>query len=197
MFGKIKGVLIVAVIGWLGYSFLMDSNEQSADLGAVLDRSVLALEKYDEHLTKNNITEAGPKQMDELTGFMGQVMNTQPFYDKPLGVDLGEDAKFTGWADENGNGIREEGEGDVFTVEVDSEKKRLIATDTAGNASDTGFSGTGFLAGALIGSLLARQARAGIQPGSFNNRKTTPRSAYKSPASARSRARSGGLGKGK
>jgi len=197
MFGKIKGVLLVAVVGWLGYSFFMDSGEQSADLGTVLDRSVLALEKYDEHLTKNNVKEAGQEHMDQLTGFMGQVMNTQPFYDKPIGVDLGEDAKFTGWADENGNGVREEGEGDVFTVEIDSEKSRLIATDTSGNSSDMGFSGTGFLAGALIGSLLARQSRAGIKPGAFNNRKTTPRSSYKPPSSARSRARSGGLGKGK
>lgn len=199
MFGNLKTIIIVAAVAFVGYSFFAgSSSEQSADLGQVLDRSVFALEKYDEHLTKNKIEEPGPKEMEQLTGFMGQLMNSNPpFYDKPIGVDLKEDASFTGFADENGNGIHDEGEGKVFTVEIDSEKSRLIATDTSGNASDVGFSGTGFLAGALIGSLLARQSRAGIRPGAFNGRQTTPRSAYKSPTTARSRARSGGLGKGK
>lgn len=200
MFGKLKGIIFIAAIAFVGYSFLGGGagGEQSADLGQVLDRSVFALEKYDDHLTKNKIAEPGPEQMDQLTGFMGQLMNSEPaFYDKPIGVALQEDASFVGYADTNGNGAQDEGEGKVFTVEIDSEKSRLIATDTSGNASDTGFSGTGFLAGALIGSLLSRQLRGGVQPGSFNNRKTTPRSSYKSPASARSRSRSGGLGKGK
>ena len=108
-----------------------------------------------------------------------------------------KDATFLGFVDANGNKVQDDGEGKLFTVEIDSENKRLIATDMAGNGSHLGFSGAGFLAGALIGSLLSRQRNAGVRPGAFNNRTTTARSDYKAPASARSRSRSGGLGRGK
>lgn len=198
--GNLKTIIIVAVLGFVGYSYFFGSSSgpQSADLGQVLDRTVFALDKYSDHLTKEKITEPTEKNMGELTGFMSQVMNSEPrFYDETLGVQLKEDATFQAYADANANGTRDSDEEEVFKVEIDSEKSRLIATDTSGNASDMGFSGTGFLAGALIGSLLARQLRGGVSKGSFANRKTTPRSSYKSPASARSKSRSGGLGKGK
>ncbi len=198
--GNIKTLIIVGVLAFVGYNYFLGgpSGPQSADLGQVLDRTVFALDKYDSYLKENDVKETGPKQFDQLTGFMGNVMNQEPrFYDGNLGVVLREDATFEGFTDSNGNRIKDGDEGEVFTVEIDSEKKRLIATDTSGNASDIGFSGTGFLAGALIGGLLARQLGGGVKPGSFNDRKTTPRNSYKAPASARSRSRSGGLGKGK
>ncbi|MGC1442479.1 MAG: hypothetical protein WA888_17910 [Burkholderiaceae bacterium] len=199
--GNLKTIIIVAVLAFVGYNYFIggDSNRpESADLGQVLDRTVFALEKYDTHLKENKVTEAGDAQFKELTGFMGNVMNQEPrFHEAPIGVQLRNDATFEGFADRNGNKVKDSDEAEVFTVEIDSEKKRLIATDTAGGASDVGFSGGGFLAGALIGGLLARQLAGGVKPGAFNDRKTTPRNAYKSPASARTRARSGGLGKGK
>ncbi|MEZ5511945.1 MAG: hypothetical protein R3F47_18980 [Gammaproteobacteria bacterium] len=42
-------------------------------------------------------------------------------------------------------------------MEIDTERSRLIATDTSGTATDMRFSGMGFLAGAIIGNLLGRQ----------------------------------------
>lgn len=198
--GNLKTIIIVGVLAFIGYNFFMggSSTSQSADLGQVLDRTVFALDKYDAYLKENDVKEAGEKQFDQLTGFMGNVMNQEPrFYDENIGVSLRKDATFEGYTDSNGNRVKDADESEVFTVEIDSENKRLIATDTSGNASDVGFSGTGFLAGALIGGLLARQLGGGVKPGSFNDRKTTPRNSYKAPASARSRARSGGLGKGK
>ena len=93
--------------------------------------------------------------------------------------------------------VQDDGEGKVFTVEIDHERKMLIATDVSGNGTHMGFSGSGFLAGALIGHMLSRQRAAGVGPNAFNNRKTVDRSNYRAPSSARSRSRSGGLGRGK
>lgn len=177
--------------------------EQSADLGQVLDRTKLAMERYQDLMKQQNVNTADEKQLNQFTGFMRQVMNAEPkFYDQPVGVDLLKDAKFSGYADKNANAVQDPGEEQIFTVEIDSENNRLIASDSDGTGTSLGFSGTGFIAGALIGSLLARQSAAGIRPGSFNNRQVTPRSRYAAPASsrsssARSSARSGGLSGGK
>lgn len=195
---NIQIVVVIAVVGFLAYSFLGSGGTQSADLGQVLDRTVFAMEQYDGYLKENNVSEVGDEEMNTLAAFMTEVMNTDPkFYDKTLGVELTNDATFLGYADTNNNKVKDDGEDKVFTVEVDSANKRLIATDVSGNGAHYGFSGSGFLAGALIGSLLSRQSAAGVRPGAFDDRKTTARSSYRAPSSARSRASSGGLGRGK
>ena len=145
-------------------------------------------------MDENGYTEVTGDNMEEFRGLLAGVMNADPrFYDKRLGMDIQDNATFLGYADENANGIQDSGEGDVFTVEIDEANKRLIATDIAGNSSGLRFSGSGFLAGALIGSLINRQRAAGISASSFNNRSVTPRSSYRAPSSARS----GGLRAGK
>lgn len=196
---NIGTLIVVAVVGYVAWTmFSGPSGPQSADLGQVLDRTVFAIEKYDEYLKKENVTEVNDKEMDVLTGFMGDVMNADPrFYDTALGVSLMKDTTFLGFDDKNGNKVQDSGEEKVFTVEIDHENKRLIATDVSGNGSHLGFSGAGFLAGALMGHLLTRQRSAGVGKGAFNNRKTVDRASYKAPSSARSRSRSGGLGRGK
>ncbi|NSX56187.1 hypothetical protein [Parasulfitobacter algicola] len=198
--GNIKGIIGLGVVALVGYFFIFgDKSEQSADLGQVLDRTEFVVVNYHNYLEKNNITgELPAENMTEFTEYFASILNADPrFYDQPLGLSMKEDASFLAFADKNVNNVQDDGEGDVFTVEIDSENNRLIATDVAGNSSDLRFSGTGFLAGALIGSMLSRQRAAGVTPGSFNDRKTTPRSSYKAPSSARSRARSGGVGTGK
>ncbi|WP_425073011.1 hypothetical protein [Sagittula sp. S175] len=195
MFDKIKLVGIIAVIGFVAYGAIFgDSGEQTADLGEVLDRTEFALVNYDGYLTENNVTEVTEENIAQFTGYLTEIYNSEPrFYDQALGLEIQTDAKFLGYADANANGVRDTGEGDVFTVEIDEENRRLIATDMAGHSSGLRFSGTGFLAGAFIGSMLARQRNAGITAASFNNRNPTPRSSYKAPSSARS----GGLRAGK
>ena len=87
----------------------------------------------------------------------------------------------------------------LFTVELDGQNKRMIASDDAGRGTYQGFSGSGFLTGILIGSMLGRQRAAGIQPGSFSNRRLASPASYTQGrrTRARSRARSGGLRFGK
>lgn len=195
MFGKLKLVIGLAVVGFIGYSiFLAPESEQTADLGQVLDRTEFALNSYQNYLSENGVTEAGDEQVAEFAGYMADVYNADPrFYNKTLGLEIQADAKFLGFADTNENGTKDSGESDIFTVEIDEENNRLIATDMAGNSSGLRFSGAGFLAGALIGNLLSRQRGAGITKSSFNNRTVTPRSSYTAPRSARS----GGLRAGK
>lgn len=195
MFGKLKTLVIIGVLGFVAYSVLLSpKSEQTADLGQVLDRTEFAIIQYQEYLNANSIAEASDEQVDEFTGFLTQVLNSEPrFYDKPLGLEILSDAKFSGFADPNANGARDSDEGEIFTIEIDEANKRLIATDTTGQSAGLRFSGAGFLAGALLGNLISRQRSAGISASSFDNRSVTPRNNYAAPRSARS----GGLRAGK
>ncbi len=188
MLQNIKLIGAIAVVGFIGYSVVSGSaGEQTADLGQVLDRTEYVLTEYQGYLGENGITEVSDQQMAEFTEFYTVVLNSEPrFYDKTLGLEVMQDATFLGFADENANGVQDSDEGKVFTVEIDEANRRLIATDVAGNSSGLRFSGTGFLAGALIGNLISRQRGAGVTAASFNNRNPTPRSSYRAPSSARS-----------
>ncbi len=195
MFGNLKAIVIIGVLGFFAYTiFLSPKSEQTADLGQVLDRTEFAINQYQQYLEANSIAEASDEQVDEFTLFLAQVLNTDPrFYDKPLGLEIQSNAKFSGFADPNANGVRDTDEGEVFTIEIDEANNRLIATDTTGQSAGLRFSGAGFLAGALLGNLISRQRSAGITASSFNNRSVTPRTSYSAPRSARS----GGLRAGK
>ncbi|MFT6451525.1 MAG: hypothetical protein ACJA06_001009 [Halocynthiibacter sp.] len=195
MFGKFKGIAIIGVIGFIAYGALFGAkSEPQADLGAILDRTEYALNTYQTHLSSNEVAEVTDANMEEFSGFLTQVLNTDPpVYSKPLGMNVQSDATFLGFADANEDGIQDAGEGKVFTVEIDEANGRLIATDIAGNSSGLRFSGSGILTGMLLGNMIGRQRGAGVSAASFNNRTVTPRSSYRSPT----RARTGGPRSGK
>lgn len=187
---------IYALIGVaaLGYFYFMDEKPKT-DLSQVLNRSVIAMERYDKYLKDNKVEKATDQHLEQLNGFLQKVMNADPkFHEGLIATSLGKDAKFAGVDDGNKNGQVDQDEKKLFTLEIDSANNRIIATDESGAGTYRGFSGTGFLAGALIGAMLGRQRAAGIQPGSFNNRKLSSPTAYRQ---ARARARSGGLRGGK
>ncbi|KIT15139.1 hypothetical protein [Jannaschia aquimarina] len=188
MFQQLKLIAFLAIGGFVAYSvFLAPQDEQTADLGQVLDRTEFVLANYQGYLGEQGITEVTDERMAEFTAFYTEVLNADPrFYGKTLGLDVQPDASFLGFADDNANGVQDSGEGKVFTVEIDEENNRLIATDAVGNASGLRFSGTGFLAGVLLGNLINRQRSAGVTKSSFSNRNVTPRSNYRAPSSARS-----------
>ena len=186
------GLIGLAVVAYLGYTSLQGSKPASADLGNVLDRTDYALTNYEVSNAEGDVDEA---EMEMFTSYLTDVMNAQPaFYADPIGMNLGADAMFTGYKDANVNGVQDSGEDNIFTVEVDVENERLIATDVSGNSVHHRYSGTGLVTGLLIGRLLSRQSAAGIRRGSFNNRRTTSRTSY---SNARSRSRSGGSRSGK
>jgi hypothetical protein len=188
----IYGVIGLAVIGFL----VSDGGKKpNVDLTQVLDRSVVAMDKYDRFLKQNKIEKATDEHLNTLNEIFQEELNKAPVLHSGLiATRFGKDAKFTGVDDANANKVADADETPLFTVELDAANKRLIATDTNGTGTQRGFSGMGFIAGAMIGSMLGRQRSAGIAPGSFSNRKVASPAAYNQ---ARSRARSGGLRGGK
>lgn len=192
------GLIGLGVAGFLGYQAINSgSNPQTADLGQVLDRTEFALETYEEHAkSSSDSTGISDAQVEEFGGFLTEVMNTEPrFYDDQIGMKVQQDALFLGFKDSNANGIQDSGEKKIFSVEIDAENERLIATDESGASVGHRFSGSGILTGLFIGSMLSRQRSAGIRPGSFNNRSVTSRANYK--PSAKTRTRTGGSRSGK
>lgn len=207
----LKNLLLISAISLTALS-ACSSKVESPDLGQVLDRTVYAMEYYTDQnapeaadtLTDEKAVDATEEvNLDEFTNIMMQVMNASPnFYSKFLGVALEEDASFTGFDDKNYDNVKDSGEEAIFTVEIDAENSRLIATDIiSGEATTIRASGTGFIAGALVGRLLGRQRAAGVKPSSFASRTVSQRSAYdskrKSTTSARSRTKTGSSRAGK
>jgi len=179
---------LVAILG-LGAAFYMTRQApvKSVDLGMVLDRTEFALVNYKGYSKieiDENATEATPEQMEEFITFYRMMLN----------------------ADRNFDNLKNADEKSIFKVEVDIEKKRLIATGMEGDSTDMRYSGPSFVTGMLLGRVLGRQRTAGISSKTFANRSVTPRSSYKHASaakaktktrSARSSSRSGGVRTGK
>ena len=192
----IKNIIItVVVLAGLGAFFGKGSSAQTADLGQALDRTERALISYNEKLERDGIEKMTPKEVGELNAYIRREMNApKEFYGTKVGVAMTEAASFIGYSDKNANNVYEKGEPQLFLIEIDNENQRLIATDMSGNSTHARSGGFG---GFLFLSLGNRQRAAGVAPGSFNNRNSTPRSSYKAPSSARTRVRSGGIAGGK
>lgn len=177
------------------------STPKGPDLGSVLDRTVMALEFAEAEFEKPEAPTEADMKVKEFTGLMHQAMNLDPrFYGKPVGVKLREDAAFVGFADANGNNVMDAGDKDIFTVELDSERNRIIATDIASGEGTFRVSGTGLLVGYMAGRLLGRQRGAGVKPSSFAGRNVKSTADYRKtrPApKARSSTRSGSARAGK
>lgn len=195
-FRNVAVVGVILVVLWM--MFAGPSSPQTADLGVVLDRTEFAMSQYEDFVQEKGVETLSDDHMGEFTEFLAVVLNTEPrFYEKTIGVELQPDASILGFNDDNANLLKDEGEARLFTLEIDGENARLIATDESGRGTHSGFSGSGLLTGMLLGSMMSRQSAAGVRPGAFNNRATTSRTAYKAPSSARSRSRSGGFSVGK
>lgn len=193
---KLKVVLAAGLAGVL-LSGCFGGSEPGPNLQAVMARTNAAFQAFENHLQKNNIQKATDQHMGQFNVFLQRTMNLKPeLYKTAIATKLSKDATFEGFSDANANGQVDQGEKKLFKIEVDAANKRLIATDASGESTGRSFSGMGFLAGMLIGNLMGRQRAAGIAPNSFNNRKMTSPRAY-SQSRSRSRARSGGLFRGK
>lgn len=188
---KIKTLLAGVVLSGSILISACSESVDSADLDRVLDVTADTLYQFEQ---------SGPSADDSAVDAFAKELQTNmrtanPHVHKgPLGVEAKADGSFVGYYDKNDNMQRDSGEKDLFKVEIDSEKQRLIATDTNGYVRDHRFSGTGFLAGMLVGHLLSRQRAAGVNPKSLSNKQAMSKSQYKS---ARSRSKSGSHTRGK
>ena len=177
------------------------SSKKGTDLNEVLDRTVIALEFAEAKLEKPADEEASNQQVEVFTSIMHQVMNRAPkLQSQPVGVVLREDAAFIGFNDKNGDNVADAGEKELFSIELDGERNRIIATNLESGQGSYRVSGTGLFAGYMIGRLMGRQRRAGVKPSSFANRNvkaSKPRSARRASTRARSSTRSGSSRGGK
>lgn len=130
---------------------------------------------------------------DELeTNYNGHV---PALHDGLVSVAAREDASLVAVADTNGNLEPDAGEIPLWMVEIDGENARLVATDREGAVQQSGFSGSGLLAGMLIGSMLSRQRMAGVNTSALAAKR--PVSAAQARQAARARAGSGSFARGK
>jgi len=165
----------------------------SVDLKKVLEITEQTLTQFEDRAVGSENAPSIDAFAEEFAANLNTA--TPPVYPEPLGVIAGEDGSFKGYQDSDGNSVQDSGEADLFTIEIDGEGSRLIATDVNSTVQDRHFSGGGLLAGLLIGQMLGRQRAAGVNPKSLSSKKSTP--ARSSNTSAKSKAGSGSHSSGK
>lgn len=124
----------------------------------------------------------GPDPRESFAEFFAGMLNSSPHrthYEEPLGVTARADGAFVGFHDANLNGAKDADEKDVFSVEIDLEGKRLIATDLGreGYHREQGYRsrGPGLFTGMLLGSMLSRQQSSGVDTSRFRGMSFSPR----------------------
>lgn len=166
------------------------------DLNAVLDATSETLTRYSDLTGEQSDLDADKTFLelaDRLTdNYNGRV---PALYTEAVVVAPRADASLLTLADVNGNGQADEGEQALWLIEIDGENARIIATAGNGEVNDRGFSGSGLLAGYLIGSMLSRQRGAGVNPQTLASKQKV--SATQARKAARARAGSGSFSKGK
>jgi len=177
------------------------SKPASVDLDRVLDVTASTLETFETRAqsdygfeTDADYTKTDVAMQDFVKQLQTNLNRANPqIHADPIGVNLADDGSIHGYNDANNNGSKDSDEVELFKVEIDSEKNRLIAS-SENYVRDHRFSGTGLLAGFLLGNLLGRQRNAGINPKSLSSKTAMSRSSYKS---AKSRSGSGSHSRGK
>ncbi|MGE0312811.1 MAG: hypothetical protein AB7P21_14465 [Lautropia sp.] len=164
----------------------------SPDLDRVLDVTMSTLTATNPRVTRTSADGEASRLARRLSADMKSA--TPPVYPGRLAVVLKDDGSFQGFEDKNANEVQDAGERRLFTVEIDAERGRLIATDESNTVRDHPFSSAGLLTGMLVGNLLNRQKAAGVAPASLATKVATAPRGY---ASARSHAGSGSHASGK
>ena len=159
----------------------------TADLDRVLGVASDSMTKFEgsADVTEDNV-------MDKFSSTYQTSLNSAqpPLHPGVIGVKPEKDGSLLSFDDKNNNKIQDEGEKDLFKLEVDSENNRLVASSES-EVRESGFSGTGLLMGMLIGNMLSRQRATGANPAA---KRATPRRAA---TNAKSRAGSGSHSRGK
>ncbi len=191
------GLIALAVGGYFLYNQSSDSGytEDDIDLNAVLDVTIDTIYTFQESLDAQDPDALNPDDtFVEFSEVLQDNYNaaTPALHTAPIAVAPRTDASLLAYEDANGNNEQEESEPSLFLVEIDGENSRVIASSRSGAVNDHHFSGTGLLAGYLIGSMLNRQRAAGVNTSSLANKKPVT-----ARAAAKARAGSGSHSSGK
>jgi len=179
-----------------------------ADLHRVMDIASTTMETF-------KSDKEGDAALEEFNKEFEKNMNSMKpeAHPGPVGVALEKDGSFHGYEDKNDNRVKDSGEPEIFKLEIDTENKRILASDgeRVADHSIAGMMGgmaAGMIAGMLIGSMLNRQRSAGVNTKALGNKQAnTARgsssrsggtsSSSSSNSAARSRAGSGSHSSGK
>ncbi|MEE9310754.1 MAG: hypothetical protein V3U64_07005 [Cocleimonas sp.] len=196
---NIKILSTTAIIcGALALTACDQKKSATADLDRVLGVASNSMTSFETKNSSNMEALNEGNVMDKFSSSYASNLNASqpPIHTGPIGVKSEKDGSFAGFDDKNNNGVKDEGEKDIFKLEVDTENNRLVASDD-GVVRESGFSGSGLIMGMMIGNMLSRQRATGARPAM---RKATPkRTAPKKSSfgSAKSRVGSGSHSSGK
>jgi hypothetical protein len=204
---KIKTTLFAGVLTILLAGCSSDSVEV-VDLNRVLDVMADTLDQTQAKMGsefEGNSEDPVVRQeyMEQFNVLYAENLNAAKLMSTPVGTSVQSDGSISGFNDPNQNMTMDGSERQIFIVEIDAERNRLIATDTQnGYHRDHGFSMAGLAAGMLIGHLLSRQRAAGITGSRFSNMTMSPKNYHSSAVqsaktSARAKAGSGSFSQGK
>lgn len=192
----IKYGLIAAVIGGIylyNNSGGLNYSEDDIDLNAVLDVTVDTLYSFEETIDADAQPDSDQTFIDFSKELESNYNAAQPALHKTtIGVIPQNDASLLAYEDANQNQTMESEEPALFLIEIDGENARIIASSRSGAVNDHHFSGTGLLAGYLIGSMLSRQRMTGV-----DTKKLSGKQPISAKNAARARAGSGSHSKGK
>ena len=172
------------------------------DLNRVLDIMTATLDELKSTPVEGaeaTTTKTLPKE--DIALFLRQFekdLNAAKLLSVPIGTSMSKSGAIAGFTDEDKNGIRDGSDKLLFTIEMDGEGQRLIATDVQNqHRRDTHYSSGGgmggFFTGYLIGSMLMSQRSMGYPPSRYSNMRMSSSNYHKGAVSkARSSARSSG-----
>ncbi len=164
-------VILAVMVGLVGLKGC--GGRGGPDLHSVLERTVGGLLFFDEFMTANGIDVAGDEDMHELARTLAAKFNAEPkIWKTRIGVNIFRDSTIEGYQDTNQNARQDEGEPQLFTVEIDADNGRLIATRSSGDtlAHPLGDFAKHLFAGGMMKKLLALQLEAGFKVGHFDDR---------------------------
>ncbi|MCB1509719.1 MAG: hypothetical protein KDJ36_02360 [Hyphomicrobiaceae bacterium] len=177
-----------------------DGALSSSAVRQVLSRTTAVLERFDRYMHQYDYKSLSPTMSRQLEHWLNQELNKTPrITGKRILTRMKSDASIDGFGDENGNGRIDPADKRLFKIEIDTYNNRIIATAEGGSTYGTRPRTSGFMTGFFVASLMNRQRAAGVTQSHFANRSVyrTSSSSSRGYRSARGRARSGGVFRGK
>ena len=160
----VVAMLAVGIVSIAGCTSTV--NVDIVDLNKVLDAfetTLTELDGEDESGSADSLNqpveEDKGKESEFLTAF-AKNLNTAKVMRGPVGVEFNESGSIIGFADGDKNNIKAGSEKTVFTLDLDLDRNRVVASDNSGHYRDHRYRPRfGFFSGYMLGSMLNRNNR--------------------------------------
>ena len=173
------------------------------DLNKVLDTfesTLVQLDGDDETGSSDALAqpvEENKEKESEFLATFAKNLNTAKVVKRTVGVEFNASGSIIGFADSDKNNTKSATEQQLFTIDIDAERNRVVASDTGGHYRDHQYRPRfGFFSGYMLGSMLNRNnsyysgARASAKP-DFSKKTMSPKNYHASAVSkAKTTARS-------